>query len=75
MVRPSEQLTAMINGRLEPGPAFEFWCYRKYLQLRRMPREQANELFRQAPPHIKQEIKKWLTKNTGTTTSQRPRFR
>ena len=71
MVRPSEQLQECIDGKRKPSPAFEFWCYRKYLQLRRMPREQANELFGQAPPHITREIKKWLNKNTGTTSLQR----
>lgn len=68
MVRPSEQIKAMIAGDLEPGPAFEFWCYRKYVQLRAMPKDKANELLQQAPPHIQREIKKWLNKNTGTTT-------
>lgn len=74
MVRPSEQLQECIDGKRKPSPAFEFWCYRKFLELQKMPPKKANELLRQAPPHITREIRKWIN-TTGTTTYQRPRSR
>jgi len=69
MVRPSDQLQQCIDGKRPPSPAFKFWCYRKALELRRMPKKKQAELLKQAPKHIKMEVYKWL--NTGTRTYQR----
>lgn len=60
MVRPSEQLQQCIDGKKPPSPAFEFWCYRKALELRQMPKREQNKLLKQAPGHIKLEVSKWL---------------